>query len=120
MTVMSLPNRRTEIRVANTDKLYIGGRWVAAKKGGRIQVVSPQNENVVFTVAEATESDMDDAVSAARRAFDSGPWPRLTHQEGAADWRKLSRALAPRLPELSRAWVEQTGALASVAPFVIG
>jgi aldehyde dehydrogenase (NAD+) len=120
MTVMNLQNRKTEVRVANTDKLYIGGRWVAAKKGGRIEVVSPQNENVVITVAEATESDMDDAVSAARRAFDSGPWPRLTHQERAAYLRKLSAALEPRLPELSRAWVEQTGALASVAPFVIG
>src|SRR5580704_3638364 len=54
----------------------------------------------------------------ARRSI-QGPWPRLPHLERAAYLRKLSAALEARLPELSGAWVEQIGALASVAPFVI-
>ena len=116
---MRTTGQRAEIRVANPEKLYIGGRWLPGKNGGRIQVISPHTENALITVAEATESDMDDAVTAARRAFDAGPWPRLTHLERAAYLRKLSAALEPRLPELAGAWVEQIGALASVAPFVI-
>jgi acyl-CoA reductase-like NAD-dependent aldehyde dehydrogenase len=62
---------------------------------------------------------MDAAVQAARNAFDAGPWPRLSHLERADYLRRMSAALEARLPELARAWVEQTGALASVAPFVI-
>jgi aldehyde dehydrogenase (NAD+) len=116
---MSTQDQRAEIRVAHPDKLYIDGRWIGAKKRGRIEVISPHNESICITVAEATEADMDDAVAAARKAFDGGPWPHLTIVERAAYLRKFSAALEPRLPELSRAWVEQIGALAGIAPFVI-
>lgn len=75
---------------------------------------------MIAAVAEATQPDVDAAVVAARKAFDDGPWPRLTAAERAEYLRKMSAALKPRLPELSRAWVEQVGSLASVAPFVIG
>ena len=111
---------QVEIRLAHSLQLFIGGRWVDARQGGRIEVVSPSTEAVIATVAEATEADMDAAVLAAREAFDHGPWPRLTPAERADYLRKLSAALEQRLPELSKAWVEQVGALAAVAPFVIG
>ena len=109
-----------EISIAHPDRLYIGGEWVHPAEGGRIEIVSAHSEEVIATVAEATEADMDAAVAAARKAFDQGPWPRLTPLERAEYLRKLSAALEPRLPELSRAWVDQIGALASVAPMVIG
>lgn len=110
----------TPIDIAHPDRLFIDGQWVSAQKGGRIDVVSAHSEAVIATVAEGSEEDMDRAVAAARRAFDDGPWPRLTHAERADYLRRLSAALEPRLPELSSAWVEQIGALASIAPFVIG
>ncbi len=108
-----------EFNIAYPDRLYIGGRWVPPREDGRIEVVSAHSEAVIMAVAEATEADMDDAVAAARRAFDQGPWPRLTPAERAQWLRKLSDALRPRQPELSRAWVDQIGALAAAAPFVI-
>jgi len=108
------------IGLAHPTRLYIGARWVEARKGGRIEVVSPNTEAVIATVAEATEEDIDAAVAAARDAFDRGPWPRFSPLERAEWLRKLSAALEARVPELSRAWVDQTGALASVAPFVVG
>ena len=106
--------------LAHPDKLFIDGQWVDPLRGGRIEVVSAHSEQVIATVAEATEDDVDRAVLAARRAFDSGPWPRLSPAERAEYLRKLSAALAPRLPELAQAWTDQIGALASVSPFVIG
>jgi len=112
---MSLP----AFELSQPERLYIDGRWVTPH-GGRITVVSPHNEQACVTVAEAGERDVDAAVAAARRAFDEGPWPRLTHAERADALRRLSAAIEPRLPELARAWVDQTGALAFVAPFVIG
>lgn len=107
-------------RLAHPDKLFIDGQWVEPLRGGRIDVVSAHSEQVIATVAEGTEGDVDRAVLAARRAFDSGPWPRLSPAERADYLRKLSAALAPRLPELAQAWTDQIGALASVSPFVIG
>jgi len=116
---MNTASRPAQINLAHPEELYIGGRWQAAAQRGRIAVVSPHNESICMTVAEATEPDMDAAVQAARDAFDAGPWPRLSHLERADYLRRMSAALEARLPELARAWVEQTGALASVAPFVI-
>ena len=111
---------QVQIRLAHATRLYLGGRWVEARQGGRIEVVSPASEAVVAVVAEATEEDVDAAVAAAREAFDHGPWPRLSPLERAQRLRSLSVALEARLPELAKAWVEQTGALASVAPDVVG
>ena len=108
------------INIAHPDKLYIDGRWVEGAAAARIEVVSPHNEEVIAIVAEAREPDVDRAVAAARKAFDQGPWPRLEPAERAEWLRKLSSALEPRMPEIARAWVDQTGALATVAPMVTG
>lgn len=108
------------IRLAHPDKLFIGGAWVDPVKGGRIDVVSAHSEAIIASVAEATEQDMDAAVAAARAAFDHGPWPRLSPAERAQWLQKLHAALELRVPKLVRAWIDQIGALAHVAPFVIG
>ena len=108
------------LRVRNADKLYIDGQWVDAAGGGRIEVVSPHTEQVIAVVAEASEADMDRAVAAARKAFDTGSWPRLTHQERGAWLRKLAENLGPRSPELQRAWTDQVGALAMMSGMMVG
>jgi acyl-CoA reductase-like NAD-dependent aldehyde dehydrogenase len=108
------------IHLSHPHRLFIGGVWTEAANGGRIEVVSAHSEEVIATVAEATEADMDAAVAAARHAFDEGPWPRMEPAERAEWLRKLHAALEPRVPELVRAWVDQIGSLATVAPFVIG
>jgi acyl-CoA reductase-like NAD-dependent aldehyde dehydrogenase len=46
--------------------------------------VDSTTEEAFLQVGEANAADMDQAVGAARRAFDDGPWPRLTHAERAA------------------------------------
>ncbi|WP_040788421.1 aldehyde dehydrogenase [Massilia niastensis] len=117
---MTTPMVAGEIRIAHPQQLYIDGRWIDARRGGRIEVLSPSSERVIAVVAEASEEDMDAAVAAARSAFDSGPWPRMSPVERSEFLRRLAAALEPRLPELARAWCEQVGALASVAPYVIG
>ena len=118
--MMSNASNFPPITIAHPDKLYIDGRWVKASGDQRIDVVSPHDEQVIASVVEAGEPDMDRAVTAARRAFDEGPWPRLAPAERAEWLRKLSAALEPRMPEVARAWVDQTGALAQVAPVVTG
>ena len=108
------------ITLAHPGQLFIGGRWTDPHQPAWIEVVSPHTEQVAFRVAAAGEPDMDDAVAAARRAFDDGPWPRLTPQERVQQLRRFQSVLEQRRPEIVRAWTEQVGSLASQSPFVIG
>ncbi len=89
------------VSLANPTRLFIGGRWVAPQAGGVIEVVSPDTEKVVATVAEATEPDVDAAVAAAREAFDKGPWPRMEPAERAAVVRKMAEILGQRQDEIA-------------------
>lgn len=108
------------ISIAHPNELYIGGEWVAPQRGGSIEVVSPSTESVIARVAEASEADMDAAVSAAREAFDRGPWRRMSPQERAGYVAKLAEYLRTREAELALAWTLQVGGLAGFAPMMIG
>ena len=86
------------------DRLFIGGEWVAAASGREIELISPDTESVVGAVAEADERDVDRAVAAARKAFDNGPWPRMSPAERQAIMRKVVEVLRRREPEIATAW----------------
>jgi betaine-aldehyde dehydrogenase len=65
------------------DKLFIGGQWVASHGDEWIIGINPATEEEVGRVPAAVEADMDAAVAAARKAFDEGPWPRMSLQARA-------------------------------------
>ena len=59
-------------------QFYIGGHWISsAQPYRRYQVVSPATGQIVADVPDPGERDAAAAVAAARRAFDTGPWPDL-------------------------------------------
>jgi betaine-aldehyde dehydrogenase len=62
--------------------LWMGGSWSAPSSTDVIEVRSPDNEQVLGRAPEARDGDVDRAVTAARGAFDHGPWPRLTRGAG--------------------------------------
>lgn len=66
------------------DQLFIGGTWTAPATDQVIEVHSPATGEYVGKVPLATKADVDNAVAAARRAFDSGPWPSTPPAERAA------------------------------------
>jgi len=69
-------------------KLLINGRWVAAASGKSFEVRNPATGAVIARVAEGEKADVDLAVQAARRAFETGPWPAMTPSErGKLVWR---------------------------------
>jgi aldehyde dehydrogenase (NAD+) len=106
------------------DRLFIGGEWVEPSSGAMIQVVNPSTEEVFLTVAEAQEADVHRAVSAARAAFDQGPWPSLSHGERASYLRQISQRLTDRWTELADLWTREMGIVrnlsGAVAPLVTG
>ena len=83
------------------DRLFIGGDWAAPAGTGTIDVISPHTEEVIGRVPEGTEADIDAAVAAARRAFDEGPWPRMTPAERAEIVGRLASIYAERQQEMA-------------------
>jgi hypothetical protein len=68
--------------------LFIDGQWTAAASGKTFQTPNPATGQTLANVAEGDAADIDKAVGAARRAFDEGPWGRLTPSErGRIIWR---------------------------------
>jgi aldehyde dehydrogenase (NAD+) len=62
---MNVVEALKHINIAHLNRIYIGGRWVEPSSDGKIEVVSPVTEEVIFKVAEAREVDMDPASSAS-------------------------------------------------------
>lgn len=83
------------------DTLYIDGRFQAPATDATIDVISPFSEEAIARVPEAREADVERAVSAARRAFETGPWPRMAPAERADAMTKLMGALDARAGEMA-------------------
>jgi len=73
-----------------TYKNFINGKWVPAVSGATFPVYDPSTEEVIAQVASAAAPDVDQAVTAARAAFDSGPWPATTAQDRGKILHKLA------------------------------
>jgi acyl-CoA reductase-like NAD-dependent aldehyde dehydrogenase len=82
-------------------KLLIGGEWRDASSGRTFTTANPATEEPLTEIAEAGEADVDAAVRAARKAFDEGPWPRMTGAERGAILWKLADLLAANLTEIA-------------------
>lgn len=74
--------------VATKQRLFIDGQWVEAVSGKTFTTPNPATGEPLAEVAEGDAADIDRAVKAARRAFEDGPWSRLTPSErGRIVWR---------------------------------
>jgi aldehyde dehydrogenase (NAD+) len=82
----------------DTYGLYVDGTWVDPVDG-RYDVVNPATEEVIATAPDAGVGQVGDAIAAARRAFDSGPWASASPEERGRCLQQLSTALIERLDE---------------------
>ncbi|MBB5986876.1 aromatic aldehyde dehydrogenase DesV [Sphingobium lignivorans] len=99
------------IKDRGAAQLFIDGEWRASSGSNELTVVTPHNEETVLTYIEPTIADVDIAVAAARKAFDQGPWPRMSPAERGTYLKKVSDLLMARMPELAEAWTGQVGAV---------
>ncbi len=64
-------------------KLLIGGKWVPAKSGKTFETINPATEAVLCQIAEGDKADIDEAVKAARAAYETGKWSTMgPHERG--------------------------------------
>jgi acyl-CoA reductase-like NAD-dependent aldehyde dehydrogenase len=62
-------------------KLLINGKWIAARSGKTFESINPANEEVLALIAEGDKADVDEAVKAARKAFEESKWSSISpHQ----------------------------------------
>ena len=101
--------------ISHTDRFYIGGQWVAPSSDATISVIDSDTEQVYFTVPEAQAADISRAVGAAREAFDSGPWPWLTHEQRAEYLRAIGAELKKRTEDVGQIWPRESGVLHAIA-----
>ncbi len=64
--------------ISSSRKMLIDGQWVDAASGKTFPVYNPATGEVMAHVAEGDKEDIDRAVRAARRAFESGPWRKMS------------------------------------------
>lgn len=90
-------------------RLFINGEFVESKSGGTFQSINPFNQEVIATVARANAEDVQAAISAARRAFDEGPWPRMKREERSAMLKAVSDKINERQKDLIALEVADSG-----------
>src|SRR5229473_661385 len=83
-------------------EIFVGGKWQATRSGETYQPINPANEEPIGVVGKGDEGDIDLAVTAARKAFDEGPWPKMSpHERGRIVWR-LGDLIQQNLDEMAR------------------
>ena len=101
--------------IKHPDRFFIDGSWAAPSSAAKIDVVNSATEELFVRVAEAQKPDIDRAVAAARKAFDRGPWPRMSHAERAKYLRAIARELPARADDLAQIWTTESGVIHAIA-----
>jgi aldehyde dehydrogenase (NAD+) len=100
----------------DSDELFIGGDWVPPRGSGRISVTGASTEELVGSVPEGTNADIDAAVKAARAAFeDPSGWSSWSVEDRAQALERLAGALEGRSEESAHRVSLQNGMPISIA-----
>ncbi|MGA7201993.1 MAG: aldehyde dehydrogenase family protein [Candidatus Cybelea sp.] len=89
-------------RIGGVIPIFVDGEWRLAGQGGTRELYNPANGAPIATIAEATESDVEAAIVAARKAFDEGPWGAMNATDRAALLFAVADAIDGRRDEFSR------------------
>ncbi|MEJ0024751.1 MAG: aldehyde dehydrogenase family protein [Rhizomicrobium sp.] len=82
------------------QQLFIDNKWMDARSGETIEIFNPATARVLSTVAAGGASDIDAAVTAARKAFESGPWAKMRAAERARLIHRLADVTEARSDEI--------------------
>jgi aldehyde dehydrogenase (NAD+) len=124
-TVLTEPQARAQAQVKQT-KILIDNKWVDSVSGKTFETINPTTGEVIAKVAEADAADVDLAVKAARKAFNSkSPWRRMSASDRGKLLNKLADLIEKNVEELATLEALDNGKPRHVArtadlPLVIG
>lgn len=113
VSVTAKTSTRTALK--SYSRMFIGGRWVAPSSDRTMEIVSPSTEEVLATIPETNNADADAAVAAARKAFDEGPWPRMSPAERGEVLARVGREVKARFGDMAAAFTAEIGAPSAVS-----
>src|SRR3954469_14152210 len=92
----------TKAKIA-PGKLLIGGEWTAAERGRTFDTSNPATAEVLTQVADASQADVDRAVTAARNAFDDpgSKWRKMSASERSRVLYRIGEAVEQNIDELA-------------------
>jgi aldehyde dehydrogenase (NAD+) len=94
------PESPDHVHIESRYELFIGGKWRAPRSGKYFETISPSTEQTLSEVADANARDVDDAVKAARQAYDKS-WSRMRPSERAKYVFRIARAIQEKARELA-------------------
>jgi acyl-CoA reductase-like NAD-dependent aldehyde dehydrogenase len=103
--------------IKHPDRFFIDGEWAVPSGGSFLEVLDSNTEDLYARVAAAEDTDVDRAVSSARRAFDNGSWTSLTHEERASYLRDMARHIETKSDELADIWARESGTVIGFARY---
>ncbi len=92
-----------------TYQNYINGQWIPSASGKTFPVYDPSTEEIIAQVAASDSADVERAVKAARAAFDSGPWAKITAQDRGRILFKLADKVRQNTAMLAEIECRNTG-----------
>lgn len=100
MTVLVNPKSLGDLKPRDF-KMLVDGQWITASNSNAIERVAPGHGVVISRYQAGTKADAERAIGVARKAFDNGPWPRMTASQRSAILLKAADLIAERAEELA-------------------
>ncbi|MFN7806712.1 MAG: aldehyde dehydrogenase family protein [Planctomycetaceae bacterium] len=101
VTASAKAHRSVPVPKVRQTQLLIDGKWVDAKGGKTFATYNPATEAKIADVAEGDAADIDRAVKAARKAFESGDWPKMDARDRGRLMHRLADLIEQNLDELA-------------------
>src|SRR5947207_3486581 len=95
------PKAKTAGPRIHQTQCFIGGQWIPAQSGKTFDTINPATEETIASVAEGDAADIDLAAKAARKAFDSGDWPKMDARDRGRLISKLAELIREEAGELA-------------------
>ncbi|WP_069813384.1 aldehyde dehydrogenase family protein [Streptomyces sp. TP-A0874] len=108
-------NEAVERFVSRPRPMFIGGAWVESLAGRTFETVDPATGTVLTTVAEGGAADVDRAVAAARKAFETRSWRRMSPLDRGALLHRIADVIEANAEELALLESRDNGKPVSVA-----
>src|SRR6266496_2772798 len=104
MTTIAAPSRSVQkklpVKIPQT-KMLIERKWIDSTSGRTFETINPATGQTIAHVAEGEKADVDKAVRAARKAFEKGPWRKMSARERGRLLYKLADLIEKQAEELA-------------------
>ena len=102
----------------NEYKMYIDGKWVDSSNKKKIESINPSTNETIAAYPQATTLDTETAIGSARKAFDTGEWPKMPIAERAQYLYKIAQIIREEAYNLANLESKDTGKTTKQTTFI--